>query len=70
MEGEGSCPSTQTEGLQTVQRMGRGSGLVLTGIPLWTKILLNDAIAVFTCNTPLFPSSAYVFDSLGQGPHP
>ena len=27
---------------------------------------LNDAIAVFTCNTQLFPNSANVFDSLGE----
>ena len=27
---------------------------------------LNDAIAVFTCNTQLFPNSANTFDSLGE----
>jgi len=36
------------------------------GYDLLNLSRLNDAIAVFTCNTQLFPNSANVFDSLGE----
>lgn len=36
------------------------------GYDLLNLSRLNDAIAVFTCNTQLFPNSANTFDSLGE----